>query len=590
IDAPEKPEEGPWDAPQDVPPSDDPALLVADKIASWAHDVLSECKALPGADRPIQPRDILILVRSRGKIFRAIIAALTRENLPVSGADRLKLTDALAVKDLLSLLRFLATEADDLALAEVLRSPLAGLTEPELYRLAHPREGTLWRALRHSPHTEITAQLTALRNQADFLRPFELLHRTLTTHGGRARLTARLGAEAEDAIDALMDLALQYDTVEAPTLTGFLEWIEATEAEVKRQLDSATNQIRVMTIHGAKGLEAPIVILPQTHDPTRGTKTPPLLASDKGVFPSIPASERPKALAPVEEDRKARALEEAWRLLYVGLTRAESWLIVCGGGPRKEDPEIEWYSAVEAAMQVVGRPDGEGYTLSHDWHLQATAPAPAQPAAPALPSWANAPGPKPPPAPEIIAPSRADGAHALSGAEGDASEEAMARGTALHALLEALAETPDLADTAAAKLLTDPLIDAAAHPALLAEARATRNAPELAWIWQADALTEVPVAGRTAALGGRILRGRIDRLITAPEIWAIDFKSNRTVPGSPDSIPEALIAQMALYHAALVEIFPGTPVHTALLWTANQSLMEIPHNIVTDWLQTNAKY
>ncbi len=592
IEAPAKEEDAPWDTPVDMPPKGNPAIELAQEIADWAEDLLASGRALPGTATPIQPRDILILVRSRGPIFKAIIAALTKAQIPVSGADRLKLTDALAVKDLLSLLRFLATEADDLALAEVLRSPLGGLTEAELYSLAQPRKGTLWQALRHSHHTELAEHLSRLRNQSDFLRPFELLHRALTTQGGRKKLTARLGAEAGDAIDALMDLALQYDSVEAPTLTGFLEWITATEAEVKRQLDGTTNQIRVMTIHGAKGLEAPIVLLPQTHDPTRGAKTPKLIAASGQIFPYISAEERPKALAPLEEARKARELEEAWRLLYVGLTRAESWLIICGGGPRKNDADMEWYTTVEDAMREIATPHpAGGQSLAFDWELApAEAATSAQPANP-LPEWSQQPGPKPPAAPDIIAPSReAEGPHALAGTEGEDTTLAMARGTAIHTLLDHLAHTPALSDEAAAALLTDPLLPPVAHPALIEEARATRSAPELAWIWAGNALSEVPVAGRVKALGHRILRGRIDHLILGEEIWAIDFKSNRTVPTTPKDIPEALIGQMALYHTALAEIFPGQPIRTALVWTAAQSLMEIPHNIVTEALQSYTKY
>ncbi|QHQ35992.1 double-strand break repair helicase AddA [Algicella marina] len=594
IEPPEKSEEPPWDDPVDMPPKDDPAIQLAARIADWAQDLLAAGHRLPGGDRPIQPRDILILVRSRGTIFHAVNAALQRAGVPVSGADRVQLTKSLAVRDLLSLLRFLATEADDLALAEYLRSPLGGLSEAQLYRLAQPRDGSLWAALRAAPdHADVAARLTSLRNQADFLRPYELLQRALASQSGRAQLTARLGAEAEDAIDALLDLALQYDTVEAPTLTGFLAWVEATDAEVKRQLDSRSNQIRVMTIHGAKGLEAPIVLMPQTHSPREGNTTPRVTAAGDAIFPHVSVAERPEALAPVEEARKARALEESWRLLYVGLTRARSWLIVCGGGDRGKDADTVWYQAVEGAMQTLGQEEDDGILAlqSPEWVLEPMGAAPdPQPAPVRLPPWARERGPKVPDAEEILTPSSGgDGAHALPGPDGDDPDAAKARGTALHTLLERLVQAEPLAEADALALLAASPLAPDTLPALVAEANATRLAPDLQWLWQAEALTEVAVSGRVASLGGQVLNGRIDRLLlpqaSGGDVWAIDFKSNRTVPATAAHIPQGLVRQMALYQAALAEIFPGHRIRTALLWTATQSLMEIPHNIVTDWLQ-----
>ncbi len=530
ITKPEDEEDPPWYLPLDLPSPDDPAEQLGAKIAAWAGELLASGYVLPGTDppRPVQPGDIMILVRSRGTVFKAVLAALKRAGLPVAGADRLKLGEDLGVRDLLSLLRFLATEEDDLALAEILRSPLGGLSEGALFTLAHGRDGALWDALSASgAHEALVARLRRLRNRADFLRPFELLQLMLTTFGGRKALIARLGAEAKDGIDALIDLALDYERVAAPTILGFLDWISASEAEVKRQMDADRNEIRLMTVHGAKGLEAPIVILPETGDPRLTSKRPALLKTEDRVYPASSREERPKALKAAEEARQQRALEEHWRLLYVALTRAETWLVVCGAGSLAGRPDVEWYSAVKAAMSELSSPDAEGgMSLTHDWSdavLEAPSRAPSKVQ---LPDWASHPGPRSPALVEPILPSRDGGAgHGLAGMPEDGAEEGRLRGIWIHALLEA--DPLDLSDEAARRLLarTDPPAPPEMVSGLLAEAQKTRAAPELAWIWGANALAEVPVAGRVAALGPRPCADEL-----TVWVWATRFGPSTSSP------------------------------------------------------------
>ena len=171
------------------------------------------------------------------------------------------------MRDLAALLSFLDTPEDSLALATALKSPLFGWSEDDLYDLAQGRGQTyLWAELRDRAQDfpQTMEILTDLRDHTDFLRPFELIERILTRHDGRRRLLARLGPEAEDGIDAFLSQALTYETRSVDSLTGFLVWLGADDLEIKRQLDSAGNRIRVMTVHGAKGLEAPVVILPDT--------------------------------------------------------------------------------------------------------------------------------------------------------------------------------------------------------------------------------------------------------------------------------------------------------------------------------------
>ena len=213
-----------------------------------------------GVVRAVHEGDFLILVRGRKDgLFEALIRSCKLEGLQIAGADRLLLTDELAVKDVLALLSFVNTPEDDLSLAAALRSPLCGVSEGELYGLAQGREGFLWQRVREAVGIPaVLAMLGDLLEQAEFLRPHELIDRILTRHQGRARLLGRLGAEAAEGLDELLSQAMAYEQVDVPSLTGFLVWMASGDVEAKRQAESAGRRIRVMTVHGAKGLEAPL--------------------------------------------------------------------------------------------------------------------------------------------------------------------------------------------------------------------------------------------------------------------------------------------------------------------------------------------
>jgi ATP-dependent helicase/nuclease subunit A len=403
-----------------------------------------------------------------------------------------------------------------------------------------------------------------------------MLQRLLIRHDGRRALVARLGAEAEDGIDALLDLALAYERVEPPSLTGFLDWLDRDEVTVKRRMEEGADQVRVMTVHGAKGLEAPIVILPDTAQRSDGQHPPQVLRLDGGAVWRTRAEESPPLFAEAEAARRAAVAAENRRLLYVALTRAGRWLIVAGAG--KAGP-TSWHTMVSEALDGLSPveepgPDGPVRSLSHRW---AAAPATgvATPAgAPViLPGWARTAPPMPAGAPPPFAPSSLGGAHALPG-EGADEAEALARGAALHLLLEALPPhpRPDWPGIAA-RLLGE----APGRDDLLAEAEAVLDAPDLAHLFGPGTLAEVEVTAPIKALGGRRLAGRIDRLVVTPgRVLAVDFKSNRVLPGRPEDIPEAILRQLGAYAAALAAIWPGHTIATAVLWTRGPALMHVP--------------
>ncbi|MFO1203321.1 MAG: double-strand break repair helicase AddA [Tabrizicola sp.] len=569
-------EPGPWFEPMDLKHPEDPDVILARKIAEWMRDRVAKGEQIPAKDgpRPIHYGDFLILVQRRSDLFREIIRACKALGLPIAGADRLKLGGELAVKDLAALLAFLDTPEDDLSLAAVLRSPLCGWSEAELFALANPRKGYLWEALRDHPGQEWTKDfLDDMRGQADFLRPYDLIERVLHRHDGRRKLVGRLGTEAEDGIDELLSQALSYEATEVPSLTGFLAWMETDEVEVKRQLDGEGHQIRVMTVHGAKGLEAEVVILPDTCDRPQQDRDQIYRLPDGPPVWKVAKEESPALIAAERAARQARDAAERLRLLYVAMTRARCWLVVCGAG--KTSQEGSWMNLVRAGVQAADASETGDGILRHAYGVW---PVPVATTSPPVvetppPDWAFLPAPEPLRPANVLSPSDLGGAKALPG-EALPEAEAKARGTALHLLLERLpALDPALWPDHAATLL-----DAPYRADALAEAQRVLSDPALRPLFTGDSLTEV---GVTAPWSGRTLAGSIDRLVLTPgQALIIDYKSNAVIPDRPELVPEGILRQLGAYAHMLAAVYPDRRIETTILWTKAPRLMHVSPDIV----------
>ncbi|MEX1233645.1 MAG: double-strand break repair helicase AddA [Roseovarius sp.] len=580
----------PWHTPVDLKAKDDPSVVLAGQIADTIARMIAEGQPIPdaGGMRPVHAGDFLILVQSRSDIFHEIISACKTRNLPIAGADRMKVAGELAVKDLAAVLSFLSTPEDDLSLAVALRSPLLGWNEAQLYDLAQGRgRKYLWEALRARAQDfpETMAFLTDLRDRAEFLRPYDLIERILTRHDGRRRILARLGAEAEDGIDALLSQALAYEQKAVDSLTGFLVWLETDALEIKRQMDGAGDLIRVMTVHGAKGLEAPIVILPETGKRKNDVRAQILNIGGAPVW-RAKAAALPAAQATVIDNIKDAQAAERDRLLYVAMTRAEKWLIVAAARAPGENGD-SWYEKIAAGLTDLGAAPfrthgGDGLRLERgDWNA-ATEAQTAEPKrdAPPLAPFFHSAAPAVPDAAGLRSPSDLGGAKALPGDIGLDEEAAKLRGNRIHALLEFLPTLPE-ADwpDAAARILPD----AADLPDLLEEAARCIKAPALAQLWTPAALPEVGITAELPQLGR--LQGVIDRLILTEEAALIvDFKSNAVVPETAQMCPDGLLRQMGAYAAMAALIYPGRRIETAILWTRRATLMPLPHEIVTSAL------
>ena len=586
-------DENPWFAPVDLRAKTNEAKVLAYRIADAIKRMIETGEQIPVDEsepgtvrwRSVTAGDVLILVRRRSDLFAEIIRACKATGLPIAGADRLKLAAELAVKDLGALMSFLATPEDDLSLAAALKSPIFGWDEAALFRLAHGRRVCyLWPALRaaRDRHPETLAILDDLMGQTDFLRPYDLIERILTRHGGRAALLARLGPEAEDGIDALLSQALAYERTDIPSLTGFLHWMETDEVEIKRQLGTAKGQVRVMTVHGSKGLESPIVILPDTGRWPRRPGGPISMRDDVPVW-RVATGDMPEPMTAAQEAERDRQDHERLRLLYVALTRAEKWLIVAAAGELGRTGDT-WHDRVRGGMEqlttnIHSFPTGEGLRFEHgDWTGLARSPTSATEDTPStLPDLFQRPASPVAAAAPILSPSDLGGAKALPGDSGLGDEAAKRRGTAIHTLLERLpavdpADWPQMADL----LLGD--LDADARRDTLREAQTVLTAPDSIHIFSGDALVEVPF---TAEIANRRIHGAIDRLLVAPEhVLAIDFKSNAAVPTRAEDVPEGLLRQMGAYASALGQIYPDRRIETAILWTRSATLMPLAQELV----------
>ena len=605
--------------PGSIEPPHDTALVPHQRLARL---IAAHARSLIGTERHARSGELLhaghfmVLVRRRNAFVNALVRALKREQIEVAGVDRIDLGQELAIQDLLAMARFVLLPQDDLNLACLLKSPLIGLDEDELFSLAWKRTGTLWRALRERASepglAEAHARLSSWLARADFIAPFDFFAQALGPEGGRRRLLERLGHEAADPVDELLARALQYQHAEPASLQGFLRWFEAGGGEIKRDLDANRRpEVRILTVHASKGLQAPIVYLPDTTRVPRDGER--LLASDDGETKLwLPRTDDANEAARAwRAEAHARALEEQNRLLYVAMTRAEDRLYIGGWiGARKQDSGC-WYDRIAAGLAAsVGsagvaertranaKPfdfagllgdegwSGDGFELTNEGRIvQPKQQALPLPETVGLPSWSSRPAPAEPEPPTPLAPSQplpdeaAAGSPALSPL-GVGDSRRWKRGRLLHELLRHLPALPAAERAAAAHSF----LGRSAHGLMTeevrqwaAEALAVTEAPEHALLFAPGSRAEVPLVGTVKTPHGTFtVSGQVDRLaVSDQEVLIVDYKTNRPPPAAAAQTPLAYRRQLALYRALLGAIYPGRRVRAFLLWTSAPRLMEL---------------
>jgi len=593
-----------------------------------ARLIAVHAKSLIGKERRARDGELLhaghfmVLVRRRNEFVNALVRELKREGVEVAGVDRLNLGEELAIQDLLAMARFVLLPQDDLNLAALLKSPLIGLTEDELFTLAWKRPGHLWRAVRERSgelsYAAAYRRLSDWLRRADYVTPFDFFATALGPEGNRARLLERLGHEAADPIDELLARALQYQQSEGHSLQGFLRWFEAGGGEIKRDLDqNRRREVRILTVHASKGLQAPIVYLPDTTRVPRDVER--LLArTDGGTRLWVPRADDANAAARLwRGETRDRALQEQNRLLYVAMTRAEDRLYVGGWfGARKPDRGC-WYERIEAGLrasrdaeispdsaQPRGRAEsrvfdfakppllgsdgweGEGYELTN----AGTIGVPKQTelaleTAEPLPPWSRKPAPPEPDPPTPLAPSQPLPDETLAGPRAfspltSGDPRRWKRGQLLHELLRHLPTTPRAERRdAARRFLAQPAhgLSEEEITAWTDEALAVTEPPAHAALFSESSRAEVPLTGTVrTARGTFTISGQVDRLaVSQREVLIVDYKTNRPPPEAAAQVALPYRRQLALYRALLAEIYPGRTVRAFLLWTAVPLLMEV---------------
>ena len=609
-----------WAVPLDYVGEDDPrprlARAIAARVKDWIDAGETVIDPKDNKPRPLGAGDVMILVRRRNVFFDAMVRELKLAGVPVAGADRMQLATQIAVMDLLALAQFCLLPQDDLTLAVVLKGPLFEFDDDnDLYPLCRDRSPLrLWQTLksraREKPHWARAAEeLQHFLTRADLATPFAFFAELLGAGRGRQRLLARLGQEANEPIDEFLAACLRFEQEGGTGLQAFVDWFDRHAGEVKRDLDQGRDEVRVLTVHGAKGLEAPVVILPDTCDL-------PLAREDEGLLWVDAATSMlptPMLLWPPRKDfdveisaaaraaRQDAARQEYRRLLYVALTRARDRLYVAGylnhKTAKKGPPEESWYALIASAFD--GLPDIQPVALP--WgeegrrHAAGTtaiggkAAAAAETMLPApLPAWLRGPAPAEPSPPLPLAPSRPeiDEPAPLSPAAPDGSQ-GLLRGRMIHRLLQSLPDLP-VAERASAtqRFLAHSGhgLDATLQTEIAGEVLRLLDDPVFAPLFAPGALAEAPITGK---LGNRIVAGRLDRLIVMEKtVLALDFKTDRPPPADWRDTPSAYLRQMALYHGLLQAIFPHHTVRMALVWTHAPLLMELPETAFAETFTT----
>jgi ATP-dependent helicase/nuclease subunit A len=621
-----------WTAPFDATPDRAPSAILAGRIAHAIGEMVGRQTIIEkDRERTIRPGDILVLVRKRDAFVNALTRALKRRGeIPVAGADRLKLTNHIAVQDLMALGRFVLQPHDDLSLAAALKSPLFNRTEDEVFQLAalRPENTSVWSHMRTLADEEASAfmplvvQLERLIGMARHMSVHDFFARILGAEGGRKHFLARLGSEAGDILDEFLTLALEHETNALPGLQSFISTLELEAPEIKREQDSGRDEVRIMTVHASKGLEAPVVFLVDSGSKAFIHSHVPkfrFLQLDGQAIPAwVPTKTLANGLTSADDERVRLAAEEEYRrLLYVGMTRAADRLIVCGYRGQRDNDE-SWQAMISRALCAdtdrctvtrFSGPDGEwgGYRWRapagpvrpferHEEQARADGPEPSP-----LPDALFRPLPPSPPLPRPLSPSGAgamideeDGeavfVSPLFGEKEKSSGLALQRGRLTHRMLQMLPGFPQHEqEEAASRYLsrTAAFWPPAERQALLTAIIGVLRQPELQDLFSTHAQAEVSIMG-TLRLSGRshAVSGRIDRLAVRPDgrVVIMDYKTNRFAPKTAEQVPLAHRAQLAIYREILKPLYPGQPIDCVLVYTETAKVITLPEGLLSQSL------
>ena len=577
----EQPEDYQWHLPvtrvQKTSLSNQLARLIAQNI----KNMVSSKELLASKNRPLRYGDFMFLVQQRNSFVEEFVRACKDLGVNVSGVDKLKLLDQIAVQDLISLGKFLLLPSDDLALAEVLKSPLFMLDDDDLFNLCYKRKGTLFNnILRQSQYKETAEKLKFLTNFSGFSRPFELFNYVLVNLEGRKNFIARMGNEVEDVLDEFLNLTLAFEQKHTPSLEAFINWIVEDEVIVQKEMEQGENDtVKIMTVHGSKGLQAPVVILADTtRIKSKSSKSELRWDDDLVYFPTAAANYDANCKA-VKEKKSEADFEEYRRLLYVALTRAEDRLYIAGFTKTAEADDESWYKLLENNIKpnVLLQPDDKRIVYEIPQENPFSEKNFEYSSSRELPDYSHlfTPAPAESPLSRPYAPSR----DKLD--EEDTAASPLAdnghfykRGTAIHKLLQYIC-TLDAAtrESAAIEFIRQqlPEMPSGGHQAIVKEVLALCDAyPDL---FSPQSMAEVPIIGEVE---GKIISAKVDRLIvSADRVLVVDYKTNRPAAKTYSDIPQLYLNQLHTYKQLLQKIYPDKAIETYILWTNTCNMMKV---------------
>ena len=583
IEAEENEKQEVWRPPVERRMSESPLVRLARKIALQIKKLVEDKDILLSQNRPVRYSDFMILVNRRKDIVDALVRECKNVGVNVAGADRIKLSEQIVVQDLIALARFLLLPSDDLTLAVILKSPLFGLNDDDLFKLCYNRgNASLWSNLGKFPeYSLIYEQLQNLLNLVDFVRPFELYSYVLNKMDGRKKFLSRLGFEVVDGIDEFINLTLNFEQEHNPNLQAFVDWVEKDDAEIKREQEQSNiDAVRIMTVHGSKGLQAPIVILPDAVRVKRPKNETGLLWDDDVFYYPFSSDHYESNCKKIKDKEKEDALEEYRRLLYVALTRAEDRLCICGYTKSREPSEDSWYALCLQSLAKIGVEKAEGefcYDVAQLLEKERKKEQTKVENVVGFYDWVKSFPKEEGALSKPLTPSKQENDDEVWASPlGKNEQNCYRRGKFIHKLLQFLPEikkaehqsvieeffvknVPDITDNERKKVSKEII-------------RLFEDS-DFSAVFGDNSRAEVPVMGM---VDGRIISGQIDRLVVEENrVMIIDFKTNRPAAKCVEDIPIAYVKQLDAYKKLVERIYPNHQVETYILWTDTANLMKV---------------
>jgi len=555
---------------------------LAKMIAQNIKNMVQSGQLLVSKNRPLKYGDFMFLVQQRNILVEEFVRACKSIGVKVAGVDKLKLLEQIAVQDLISLGKFLLLPSDDLSLAEILKSPLFGLNDDDLFKLCYKRDDSLFKSILKNPeYSSLAEQLKSLLNMTDYVRPFELFNYVLIKMDGRKKFISRIGSEVEDVLDEFINLTLVFEQTHTPSLEAFIMWISQDEIIIQKEMEQGEDDtVKIMTVHGSKGLQAPIVILADTTRIKNKADKSEFLWDDDLVYFPPSASGYNDVCKDIKAKRLDADFDEYRRLLYVALTRAEDRLYIAGFTKDNDANEKSWYKLLENNIKSNIPLDENDHRIVYNIDQENEVKASLDNASDLtinLDDYADilSPAPQESPLAKPYAPSHddTDEIEIVTSPLKD-NGNFYKRGTVMHKLLQYISNIEENNRLSAAKIFLRrelPEFSNAAISSIINEViTLCQSYPQ---IFAANSMAEVPIIGEVE---GKIISAKIDRLVIEPDrVIIVDYKTNRPAAQTLDEVPELYLKQLSAYKLLLAKMYPDKNIESYILWTNTCKMMKI---------------